>query len=318
MDFSLKGMGKRRIIGYYRIPMGKKSGDARPEAILHYLSFSEEDEKLGMVCTTVGNVEVPPYVEYPPRKNEHPAIFRNVAEGRTLPNFHIIYITRGKGVFETEGKSYEVSPGSVFFLLPGVKHRYKPVFECGWHEYWVGFQGKNFSKLMEMGLLSRERVFSEAGLHDSIIAAFNMIIDEVKTQAPLFQLKVCAGILSLIAEILTRDRRKDQVSNYQRIVEKAKSFMEAHISDVIDLPGISEQIGISTSRFNEIFKTYTSMTPYQYYMQLKIKKAADMLEQKSASIKEVAYSLGFEDQYYFSRFFKKKTGVAPSAWRKLT
>jgi AraC-like DNA-binding protein len=310
------GIEKKKDYGY-KIQMGKKSGAARPEAILHYLPFSEEDEKLGMVCTTVGNVEVPPYVEYPPHKNEHPAIFRNVAEGRILPNFHIIYITRGKGIFETGGKSYTVSPGSVFFLLPGVKHRYKPVYECGWHEYWVGFQGKNFSKLMEQGLLSRECVFSEAGLHDSIIATFNMIIDEVKIQAPLFQLKVCAGILSLIAEILTRNRRKEQTNNYQRIVEKAKSLMEANVSGAINLPGISEQIGISTSRLNEIFKTYTSMTPYQYYMQLKIKKAADLLEQKDTPIKEVAYSLGFEDQYYFSRFFKKKTGVAPSAWRKL-
>ncbi|MDR2630868.1 MAG: AraC family transcriptional regulator [Spirochaetaceae bacterium] len=297
--------------------MEKKSGDIRSEAILHYLPFSEEDEKLGMVCTTVGNVEVPPGVEYPPHKNEHPAIFRNVSEGRTLPNFHIIYITNGKGIFETEGKSYTVSPGSVFFLLPGIKHRYKPVLEIGWHEYWVGFQGKNFSKLLEEGLLSREHVFSEPGLHDSIIAIFNMIIDEVNLQAPLFQLKVCAGILSLIAEILTRSRRKDQINNYQMIVEKAKSLMEENVSKAINLPDISEQIGLSTSRFNEIFKTYTSMTPYQYYMQLKIKKAADLLEQKNTSIKEVAYRLGFEDQYYFSRFFKKKTGATPSAWRKL-
>ncbi|MDR0452322.1 MAG: AraC family transcriptional regulator [Treponema sp.] len=304
-------------MGYHRIPTVKKSDVARPEALLHYLPFSEEDEKLGMVCTNVGNVEVPPYVEYPPNKNRHPAIFRNVAEGRTLPNFHIIYITKGKGIFEAEGKSYTVLPGSVFFLLPGLKHRYKPVFEVGWHEYWVGFQGKAFFKLLEEGILSRECVFSESGLHDNMIAAFNMIIDEVKTQAPLFQLKACAGVLSLIAEILTRNRRKEQINNYQRIVEKAKSLMEANVLGAINLPGISGQIGISTSRFNEIFKTYTSMTPYQYYMQLKIKKAADMLEQKDASIKEVAYALGFDDQYYFSRFFKKKTGVAPSAWRKL-
>ncbi|MDR2784824.1 MAG: AraC family transcriptional regulator [Treponema sp.] len=110
---------------------------------------------------------------------------------------------------------------------------------------------------------------------------------------------------------------KDQMNNYQRIVEKAKSLMEANVSGAINLPGISKQIGISISRFNEIFKAYTSMTPYQYYMRLKIKKAADLLEQKSASVKEVAYSLGFEDQYCFSRFFKKKTGVAPSVWRKL-
>ncbi|MDR1353014.1 MAG: AraC family transcriptional regulator [Treponema sp.] len=297
--------------------MEKRPGDARPEAVLHYLPFSEEDEKLGMVCTTVGDVEVPPGVEYPPNKNEHPAIFRNVAEGRVLPNFHIIYITKGEGIFEAEGKSYTVMPGSVFFLLPGLKHRYKPVFEVGWHEYWVGFQGKNFFKLLEEGIFSRDRVFFEAGLHDNMIAIYNMIMDEVKTQAPLFQLKACAGILSLIAEILTRNRRKEQINNYQRIVEKAKSLMEANVSGAINLPGISEQIGISTSRFNEIFKTYTSMTPYQYYMQLKIKKAADLLERKDASIKEVAHTLGFEDQYYFSRFFKKKTGAAPSAWRKL-
>jgi AraC-like DNA-binding protein len=289
----------------------------QPEAILHYLPFSEEDEKLGMVCTTVGSVDVPPYVEYPPHKNAHPAIFRNVSEGRTLPIFHIIYITRGRGVFKAEGRSYMVEPGSVFFLPPGLKHQYRPVFEAGWHEYWVGFQGKNFSKLLEEGILSREYVFSETGLHDSMIATFNMIINEVKTQAPLFQLKACAGIFSLIAEILTRNRRKDQITNNQRIVEKAKSLMEANVSGIINLSDISEQIGISTSRFHEIFKTYTSMTPYQYYMELKIKKAADLLEQKNVSVKEVAYSLGFEDQYYFSRFFKKKIGVAPSSWRKL-
>jgi AraC-like DNA-binding protein len=317
MDISLERMEKSRFMGYDTILMEKNSGDPRPEAILHYLPFSEEDEKLGMVCTSVGNVEVPPGVEYPPHKNDHPAIFRNVAEGRVLPNFHIIYITQGKGIFETEGKSYTVLPGSVFFLLPGVKHRYKPALEIGWHEYWVGFRGKNFFKLLEGGILSQDHVFSDVGLHDSIIATFNMIIDEVKTQAPLFQLKACAGVLSLLAEILTRNRRKDQANNYQRIVEKAKSLMEENVSGVINLPGISEQVGISTSRFNEIFKTYTSMTPYQYYMQLKIKKAADILEQKDLPIKEVAYSLGFEDQYYFSRFFKKKTGVAPSAWRRL-
>jgi AraC-like DNA-binding protein len=300
--------------------MGKKTGNTQltlQEAIFHYLPFSEEDEKLGMVCTTVGSQEVPPYVKYPLHTNEHPAIFRNVVDGRALPQFHIIYITKGKGIFEAEGKTHTVSPGSVFFLLPGVKHRYKPVFEAGWHEYWVGFQGKNFSKLQEEGILSREHTFSEIGLHDSMIAAFNMIIDEVKAQAPLFQLKACAGIFSLIAEILTRNRRKDQINNYQKIVEKAKYLMEENIFSAINLSNISRQIGLSTSRFTEIFKTYTSMTPYQYYIQLKIRKAADLLEQKDASIKEVAYSLGFEDQYYFSRFFKKKTGVAPSSWRKL-
>jgi hypothetical protein len=50
-----------------------------------------------------------------------------------------------------------------------------------------------------------------------------MIIDEVKAQARFFQLKDCAAILSLIAEILTRNRRKDQINNYQGIVKTRRS-----------------------------------------------------------------------------------------------
>jgi len=57
------------------------------------------------------------------------------------------------------------------------------------------------------------------------------------------------------------------------------------------------------------------MTPYQYYIQIKIYKAESLLEQQDLSVKEVAYKIGFEDQYYFSRLFKNKTGVSPSEWK---
>jgi AraC-like DNA-binding protein len=130
-------------------------------------------------------------------------------------------------------------------------------------------------------------------------------------------MKACAAILSLIAEVLTRERRKDQPNSYQQIVEKAKYLMESNILGAIDLPSIANQIGISTSRLNEIFKTYTSMTPYQYYIHIKIHKAEVLLEQGEHSIKEVAHKMGFEDQYYFSRLFKNKTGMSPSNWKEI-
>jgi AraC-like DNA-binding protein len=283
----------------------------------HYLPYSEEDEKLGMVCTNVGSMEVPPNTGYPPYKNEHPALFRSVAEGRVLPTFQIIYITAGAGTLEVGETTYALKPGSVFILLPGMKHRYQPVFETGWYEYWVGFQGEYFTKLQEKGILSRDRIFFEAGLHDFMVSTFNQIIDEVKTQRPLFQLKACSLIVSLLAEILTRERRKDQPNSYQKIVEKTKCLMETNIFSALSLPDIAEQIGVSTAKLNEVFKTYTSMTPYQYFIHIKILKAESLLEQKDVSVKEVAHSLGFEDQYYFSRLFKQKTGIAPSDWNKL-
>jgi AraC-like DNA-binding protein len=294
--------------------MENSSGETR-DSFLHYLPYSEEDEKIGMVCTTAGSVEVKPHTPYPPDKNQHPALFRQVAEGRSLPEFQIVYVTRGEGIFGVEGRTYRVIPGSLLLVIPGIKHWYRPVFETGWHEYWAGFKGGFYSKLVEEGILSPEHVFFDGGIHNDIVAIFERILYEVRTQQPLYQLKACSGILSLIAEMLTHERRSEQPNYYQKIVEKAKYLMEINIFKAINVPGISEQIGVSPTKLNEIFKIYTSMTPYQYYIHIKIHKAEDLLEQDNVTVKEVAFSLGFEDQYYFSRLFKNKTGIAPSEWK---
>jgi AraC-like DNA-binding protein len=288
-----------------------------PASFFHYLPYSEEDEKLGMICTTAGSTNIQPGVEYPPHKNEHPALFRTVAEGRVLPEFQLVYITEGEGLFGSGGQSYAVKPGSIMLILPGLRHFYKPLSETGWHEYWAGFKGGYFSTLLDEGRFSPDHVFFEIGLHDSILSIFDQIFDEVRGQRPLYQLKTCALIMSLIAEVLTRERRKDQPNFYEKIVAKAKYLMESNVYGDIDLSNISEQLGISTSRLNEIFKTYTSMTPYQYYIHIKIHKAESLLEQEDIPVKEAAYKMGFEDQYYFSRLFKSKTGVSPSEWKKM-
>jgi AraC-like DNA-binding protein len=285
------------------------------DLFLHYLPYSEEDEKLGMLCTTAGFARVLPGAVYPPQKEDHPAIYRPVAVDRILPEFQLVYVSAGEGVFTSGDVSYSVNPGSVLLVLPGIKHSYHPHFDIGWHEYWVGFKGAYFSGLIKEGRFSPDQVFFQIGLHDSIVSLFNLIFDEIKAQRPLYQIKACAAILSLIAEVLTRDRRKEELNSYQKIVEKAKYLMESNVFSEIDLSSIADQLGISTSRLNEIFKTYTSMTPYQYYIQIKIYKAENLLKQQDLSVKEVAHRMGFEDQYYFSRLFKNKTGASPSEWK---
>jgi AraC-like DNA-binding protein len=268
-----------------------------------------------MVCTTAGDIIVEPYTEYPPNKNSHPAAFRTVADGRVLPEFQIVYISEGEGCFSTALKQYPVKAGSLLLILPGMQHSYKPVYETGWHEYWVGFTGEFFLSLLEKGILSPDCVFFETGMRDCIALIFNQIFDEVRSQKPLYQFKVCAAIFSLISEVVSYERRKEQPSYHQRVVERAKCIMESNIFGIINVEGIALKTGMSASGLNKIFKIYTSMTLYQYYIQIKIHKAKELLEHADLSVKEIAARLGFDDQYYFSRLFKNKTGIAPSKWR---
>jgi AraC-like DNA-binding protein len=286
------------------------------DSFFHYLPVSEEDEKLGMICTTAGRTTIPPKVEYPPNKYAHPAPFRPVAEGRILPIFQIVYITSGEGVFSADGRTWQVKPGCFLLVLPGMKHSYKPLFETGWQEYWVGFKGDYFTRMLVEGIISPEHIFFDAGLHNDMLAIYERIFEEIRVQPPLYQLRACSAILTLLSEMLIHERRGDKPNYYQKIVEKAKFLMEQQVENQLSLSDISDELGVSSSRFNEIFKNYTAMTPYQYFIQLKIHRAERLLEDEGASVKEVSLSLGFEDQYYFSRLFKSKTGIAPSEWKK--
>jgi AraC-like DNA-binding protein len=297
---------------HYQDTAGKTSGNS----IFIYLPYSEEDEKLGMICTNAGSVEVLPGAEYPPDRDKFPVNIRSVTNGRVLKEFQLVYISKGKGSLEVHEKSYQFNQGCAFLTIPGIFHRYRPLFETGWHEYWVGFKGSFFEGMMDRDILSTEKMFFKPGLNNRIIELFRLVLEEVKDQKPLYQFRSCSVIISLIAEIFTAERRRTQPNYYQKIVEQAKIIMEKNCFGSINISSICRQVGISVPRLNEIFKTYTSMTPYQYYIHIKIEKAQRLLEEKDVSVKEAAYRLGFDDQYYFSRLFKNKTGFTPAEWKR--
>ena len=301
--------------GICRITMQMSSGElGASKAFFRYLTYSEEDEKWQIVCTDAGHIEIAPNTPYPPHKEGHPQPFRSVAVGRTLTEYQIIYITRGRGVFESNHRTHVVVPGSIMIVFPGVPHFYKPEYAVGWSEYWVGFKGPHVDTLCQQGFLSPRKPLYEVGLQNSLLAIYTQILELVQNQRPLYQVRASSHVLTLIAEILAHERKTVQYTHSEQLVEKAKFLMEENIYSEINLNAIGEMLGVSTSHLNSVFKSYTSMTPYQYFISIKIRKAKELLESGGLAIKEVAFRLGFDDQYYFSRLFRKKAGIPPSRW----
>jgi len=283
-------------------------------SFFRYLTYSEEDEKWQFVCTDAGYTEVLPHTRYPPNKEGHPQVFKSVAVGRTLPEYQLVYVTKGRGVFEIGQKTHVVVPGTVMMIFPGIRHHYKPDFDVGWTEYWVGFKGRYVDALREQGFLSPRKPVYEVGLQNSLLEIYGRIFELVRNQQPLYQIRASSLVLTLLAEVLAHERKTVQHSSSEGLVERAKFFMEENIFREVNLNGLGEALGVSTSHLTSVFKSYTAMTPYQYFISIKIRKAKELLEGGTTPIKEVAFRLGFDDQYYFSRLFRKKTGIAPSRW----
>ena len=92
--------------------------------------------------------------------------------------------------------------------------------------------------------------------------------------------------------------------------------MEASVEKEVSMPDVARHLNVSYATFRHTFKKYTGLAPAQYFINLRLHRAKELLRSTPASIKEISYRLHFETPEYFTTLFKKRTGISPSSFRK--
>ncbi|MDQ2680890.1 MAG: AraC family transcriptional regulator [Candidatus Eremiobacteraeota bacterium] len=101
-------------------------------------------------------------------------------------------------------------------------------------------------------------------------------------------------------------------------MQRAKRFLETHAFERISLANVAAELGLSPFSTVRQFRAATGMTPYGYILQLRLKKAKELLSTTNDGIAEIADKIGFADPAYFSRWFSKSTTYAPSVYRTIS
>ena len=99
-------------------------------------------------------------------------------------------------------------------------------------------------------------------------------------------------------------------------IEQAISLIKRSFQNKIYLNEIGKNSGLSYVQFLRRFKAYTGVSPSEYVMTLRLQKAKELLTNTNFQIRQIAFYCGFENEYYFSNFFKKQTGISPTSFRK--
>lgn len=103
-------------------------------------------------------------------------------------------------------------------------------------------------------------------------------------------------------------------SKTDKIVEAAKEYVRENYGEKLTLAAIASKIGISQGYLSSVFKKQTGGNLNDYINQIKIEKAKELLEKHEYMMYEISDMLGFENPYYFSKVFKKLTGITPSEY----
>jgi AraC-like DNA-binding protein len=284
---------------------------------LKYITPDPRAEDWQICCTDMGYTKVAPFEHYPPRLKGHPPGYSfDLSKGRILKEYQIVYITRGNGHLKTiDQKVHGISPGTAFMLFPGVWHSYSPARDTGWDEYWVGFRGGYPDTLVCKGFFSPSQPVFRVGLKDSIVNDFHSIFELAEDENPGFQFELGAMVSLLMSKIVQLSLKGAGSIEEERVLQVSRCYFEESLYGTLDLQRLLRQVGMSEPALRRMFKRYTGLPPYHYFLHMKINKAKHLLRDGQFSIKEIAYRLGFGSEFYFSRLFKRKTGASPTAWQ---
>jgi transcriptional regulator GlxA family with amidase domain len=98
-------------------------------------------------------------------------------------------------------------------------------------------------------------------------------------------------------------------------MRRVREYVEAHLSDSVNLTELAAIAGLSVFHFARQFKQSAGVTPHHYLVQKRVERAQAMLSRTDLSLSEIALAAGFSDQSHLARHFRQKLGTTPGEFR---
>lgn len=282
-----------------------------------YLPVSLDDVNWGLYVLNTGCTKIKGDNLYP--NQYHPEKYNfSWSKGRILNEYQIIYITNGRGVFESESSGhYDIEAGTIIILFPGDRHRYRPDKKTGWVEHWIGIKGEFMDSLVARGYFKAQTPCFYIGFKEEVLNLFYYIIEHTKQEKAGYQPLIAGAASHLLGSFHYIQKQQHLPSGRnQMVVDQAKLIFRSKIDLDFSPEEAASELGMGYSMFRKVFKNYTGISPGQYFIQLKIERAKELLHDPNKTVKEVAYELRFTTCFYFSKIFKEKTGFTPTGYRQ--
>lgn len=232
-------------------------------------------------------------------------------------NIHVIvYVVSGKGTVTQGGnEAVKLEQGSVFFIFPGTRFRFRADADEPWEFYWAAFGGSKCEGLLSQIGVNQKRFVVEGIQQEARWAMETLLehLNDVETD----RLAVLGGLLVLLSQVGRRTEKKKQKSvNRQDIVPRTVRFIEMYYYLHLDVDMLCNYVQYSRSYLSRLFNNELGVTIPEYINQVRVRHAKELFEQTTLSVQEVSASVGIVDSFYFSKTFKKLVGISPNQYKK--
>ena len=230
-------------------------------------------------------------------------------------HFLIHFVISGKGRYICNGKTYNLKAGDMFLIKPSQVVNYIADENDPWEYYWVGFNGTYAQKVISnLPFKDSSPVYTpkdyetcKEHLYQIYAHSGNAMNN---TTAMLGYMYLFFAKLIEEGNLITP---APSVAQSSYVIEAIK-YIQFNYSNDISVDDIANAVGISRSHLYRVFVSNLEQSPIDYLTEYRINEACNLIKNTNLSISQIAVSVGFFDQFYFSRVFKKIKNVPPSKY----
>ena len=243
------------------------------------------------------------------------AIDGSVVRPNGRKDYFLCCVDKGKIYVRGEGKTFVVASGCVLLFRPGERQEYwydKDEYPKNCWIHFTGSEAEHYFSQMPSGLPQKIGHSFEIG------ELTDKIIDEINNRLPAMEL-YCISYFTQIAACVARWLALPllrKVNDRNDLVYKSLAYIRSNYSGEITVQELANMCYLSVNRYSYVFKELVGVSPQRFVINCKLQKAIELMTTTDINTGKIAMSIGYENQMYFSRLFKKYMGMTPTSFRQ--
>lgn len=234
------------------------------------------------------------------------------------PEAVFIYCSTGCGWCELGGRKHDVTKNQLLVIPAGTPHVYGAGKREPWTIHWFHAMGTNVPFYLEKLAVTREKPLVPLDGDVRLLSLFEDVLEDLEHGSTVTHLIYAAHSLSHLMGVILRHKEEFWHGEADAGERAAKSiqFMREHLREPLQIAALAAVVSLSRSHYTTLFRRVTGYAPLRYLNHLRMQQAVQLLNTTNLCIKEISDQLGFSDQFYFSRAFRKMHGHSPSEHRQ--
>ncbi|WP_028559572.1 AraC family transcriptional regulator [Paenibacillus pinihumi] len=225
------------------------------------------------------------------------------------------YILDGEGWLKIGDYELWPTPGQLILMPAYMQQSYSTISDRPFLKYWCHFSATvGTSDVFQW--LKVPYCFDDMD-PDIMATLFGELVDAYKQSSVTARLKEKSVLLDLLSRIIEQEPLQIMQSKTDEMerLSAIQQYIDSHLHEEVTVESMAAVLHLHPNYFIKYFKRHFGIPPLRYINLKRMERAKFMLQTTSASIKEIALSLGFDDANYFSKTFRRETGYRPTEYR---